>query len=95
MNEEKITLPHIKDEGLKGLWLDDEFLWDFLPRLSPMAVYIYLALGRYQCQKKYISVEELADELIRPVPKIKEQLFKLKNLGLLNQSDIRKIIRKN
>lgn len=71
-----------------GLWLDDDFLWDILPRLSPLAVYVYLAVGRHVHTGHYPTVKDLSTELGRSVKMVAEACRLLKEQGLFNKHDM-------
>lgn len=76
-----------------GLWLADDFLWDVLPRLSPMACYVYLVVGRHADRRRYPTLRELAVETLRPETVVRQAVNLLARNGLLNESDLSLILR--
>jgi hypothetical protein len=76
-----------------GLWLADEFLWDCLPRLTPLAAYVYLAVGRHASKYQYPTVRELAVETLRSEALVRRAVDQLAAQGLLNSSDLAVILR--
>ncbi len=89
----KPTLEHLSEykpaPRSNGFWIDDDFLWDVLPRLTPLAVYVYLALGRCWKMEQYPSIDDLAIELMRSKVLILEAVNKLAKEKLLNKHDLR------
>jgi hypothetical protein len=76
-----------------GLWLADDFLWDHLPRLSPLAAYVYLAIGRHVDRRHYPTVRELATETLKNEALVRRAVDTLAAQGLLNEHDLKVILR--
>lgn len=72
--------------------MSDEFLWDVLPRLTPTAAYVYLALLRYPTRARYPSASELAEELSRPMVFVTRAMTELVRTGLLTAGDARAVL---
>lgn len=89
-------LPHLTPDPRPtsgGFWVEEDFLWDVLPRLTPLSVYVYLLLGRYDHKAKYPTLAEIGLEAGVPPRAIREAVERLCRETLLNQSDVGRLFR--